>query len=176
MRSIPMINTLRLMLCGMRPEDFERFAEIWADPDVVRHITHQPQSRAESWDRFLRNSGHWQMTGFGQWAVIDQQTRRMIGQTGFFNRMRGLGEDFDSCPEAGWVLATDAQGKGFGREAVQAAHDWWDRIMPGPLVATMTEDNSASRHLAESLGYELMRKAEYRDGKILLLKRSGPPA
>ena len=35
-RTVPMINTARLTLCGMRPEDFERYARIWQDPDVVR--------------------------------------------------------------------------------------------------------------------------------------------
>ncbi|MEY8841049.1 GNAT family N-acetyltransferase, partial [Cribrihabitans sp. XS_ASV171] len=77
-RSIPTINTARLTLCAMRPEDFNRFAEIWADPQVVRHIGGTPRSRGEAWEAFLRNAGHWQMTGFGQWAIVLQRTRCMV--------------------------------------------------------------------------------------------------
>lgn len=175
MRAIPTINTRRLALRAMRPEDFGRFAEIWAQAEVVRHITGAPLSRAEAWERFLRNAGHWQMTGFGQWAVAEQATRRMIGQAGFFFGSTRLGEDFDAFPEAGWVLAGRAQGQGFGREAVQAAHDWFDRVIPGPLVARIAAANAPSLTLARRLGYREMRRVE--DGAadaLLLLRRDGP--
>lgn len=173
-RPIPNINTARLTLSAMRPEDFDRFAEIWANPQVVRHIG-QPKSRAEAWEAFLRNAGHWQMTGFGQWAINDHVSRQMVGQTGFFFAARGLGDDFDACPEAGWVLAPEAHGKGLGAEATRAAHDWYDRVIPGPLVAIVTEANLASRSVAEGLGYTLLRRAEMGGDTVLLLRRDGPP-
>lgn len=173
-RPIPKINTSRLTLSGMRPEDFDRFAEIWANPEVVRHIG-PPKSRAEAWEAFLRNAGHWQMTGFGQWAINDHASRQMVGQTGFFFAARGVGRDFDACPEAGWVLAPEAQGKGLGIEATKAAHDWHDRVIPGPLVAMVTEDNLASREVADRLGYGLLRRAEIGGDAVLLLRRDGPP-
>lgn len=173
-RAIPNINTARLSLCAMRPEDFGRFAEIWAMPEVVRHIG-LPKSRAEAWDAFLRNAGHWQMAGFGQWAIFRHSDRQMIGQTGFFHAARELGEDFDSFPEAGWVLTPDAQGKGMGGEAVGAAHDWFDRVIPGPLVAMMAQANRPSRHLADRLGYRVTRHAEFDGEPVILLRRDGPP-
>lgn len=174
-RSTPMINTARLTLCGMRPEDFNRFAEIWRNPCIVRHIGGKPRSRGEAWDSFLRNAGHWQMAGFGQWAVVQQSNRQMIGQAGFFYGNRALGEDFDSFPEAGWILVPEAQGQGMGLEAAQAAHDWFDRIMPGPLVAMVNAGNTASQKLAKKLGYVVMRECDYRDTPFNLLRRNGPP-
>ena len=116
-RTIPTINTARLTLRAMGPGDFDRFAAIWADPDVVRFIGAEPWDRAKSWASFLRNAGHWQMTGYGQWAVEIHATKQMVGQVGFFQGMRGYGDDFDTFPEAGWVLTPEAQGKGFGLEA-----------------------------------------------------------
>ncbi|WP_170399851.1 GNAT family N-acetyltransferase [Ruegeria arenilitoris] len=174
-RSTPTINTSRLMLCGMRPEDFNRFAEIWRNPCIVRHIGGKPRSRGEAWDSFLRNAGHWQMAGFGQWAVLQQSNRLMIGQAGFFYGNRALGEDFDSFPEAGWILVPEAQGQGLGFEAAQAAHDWFDRIMPGPLVAMVNLANSSSQKLAQKLGYAVMRECEYNGTPVVLLRRNGPP-
>ncbi|SMO35948.1 GNAT family N-acetyltransferase [Ruegeria faecimaris] len=175
LRSTPMINTARLMLCAMRPDDFSRYAEIWRNPCVVRHLGREPLSRGEAWESFLRNAGHWQMAGFGQWAVFRQSNRQMIGQAGFFYRNRGLGDDFDSFPEAGWLLAPEAQGQGFGLEAAQAAHDWFDRIMPGPLVSLIDAENHASQNLAAKLGYELMAERDYMGSQVNLLKRNGPP-
>ena len=107
----------------MRREDFDRFASIWAMPDVVRHISGKPRPKAHSWDAFLRNAGHWQIVGFGQWAVQVHGVADMAGQAGFFFGSRGLGEDFDPYPEAGWVLEPAVHGRGLGLEAARAAHD-----------------------------------------------------
>ena len=82
-RSVPTINTSRLALRAMRAEDFDRYAEIWAMPEVVRNITGEPRDRRRAWEAFLRNAGHWQITGFGQWAVIEQSSRlqqRRVGR------------------------------------------------------------------------------------------------
>lgn len=174
-RSIPNINTARLTLRAMRPEDFDRFAEIWAMPDVVRNVGGKPWSRGRAWESFLRNAGHWQMAGFGQWAVIEQRTRQMIGQTGFFFGARALGEDFDPYPEAGWILVPEVQGRGLGQEAAQAAHDWFDRVIPGPLVVRVSPDNTPSLKLAADLGYDAMREASYDGESAVLLRRNGPP-
>lgn len=174
-RSIPNINTARLVLRAMRPEDFDRFAEIWADPGVLCHLNSEPWSRGRAWEAFLRNAGHWEMTGFGQWALVEQSTRRMIGQAGFFFGSREMGGDFDPFPEAFCVLATEAQGAGLGFEAAQAAHDWFDRVVPGQLVAKVSIDNVAVLRLAAKLGYEELREAEFDGSPMVLLSRNGPP-
>lgn len=174
-RSIPNINTARLVMRGMRPEDFERFADIWTDPEVVRHLETEPWSRGRAWDAFLRNAGHWEMTGFGQWALIEQSSRRLIGQAGFFFGSCAMGEDFDPYPEAFWVLASEGQGVGLGYEAAHAAHDWFDRIVPGRLVAKVAIDNVAALRLAAKLGYEELRETVFCDRPVVLLSRNGPP-
>lgn len=174
-RVIPTINTSRLTLRAMRAEDFSRFAEIWARPEVVRHIAGEPRSKPQSWDAFLRNAGHWQISGFGQWAIQPHGQPQMAGQCGFFFGSRGLGDDFDTFPETGWVLASDAQGKGLGLEAAQAAHDWFDRVIAGRTVCMITPENTGSLRIAGALGYELLRETEMDGGKICLMTRKGPP-
>jgi len=174
-RHVPTINTARITLRAMRPEDFDRYAEIWALPEVVRFIGGEPRGRDVSWDAFLRNAGQWHMTGFGQWAIEDHATKTMVGQAGFIRRSRNLGEDFEKSPEAGWVLAPEAQGKGYGSEAVQAAHDWYDRVVTGPLGCLISPENAASLKLAEMLGYELLRKTEYQGDPVQLMMRKSPP-
>jgi RimJ/RimL family protein N-acetyltransferase len=174
-RTVPTINTPRLSLRAMRAEDFTRFAEIWAMPEVVAHIGGAPRPKSQSWDSFLRNAGHWQISGFGQWAIQVHRQPQMAGQAGFFFGSRGLGEDFDPFPEAGWVLAPDAQGAGLGFEAAQAAHDWFDRIIAGRTVCIITPDNAPSLKIADKLGYRPMRETVMDGETIILMSRKGPP-
>ena len=174
-RSIPTINTQRLTLRAMRAEDFQRFAAIWAKPEVVTHISGKPWPKARSWDAFLRNAGHWQIAGFGQWAVQIHGQSEMCGQTGFFFGSRGLGEDFDPYPEAGWVLDPGAQGQGLGIEAAMAAHDWFDRVVAGRTVCMISPGNDNSLKIAVTLGYMPLREAELEGETVLLLTRKGPP-
>ena len=169
-QTAPTITTQRLCLRAMIASDFDRYAEMWTMPDVVRHIG-PPRPRAEAWKRFLQTVGHWQMLGHGQWAITRQNDDIMIGQTGFFQAERGLGADFDTFPEAGWVLVPEAHGQGIGHEAVSAAHDWFDRQRPGVLVAVMTHKNEPSMRLAKRLGYQQMRRAELAGEPVLLLRR-----
>ena len=174
-RNVPTINTSRLTLRAMRGEDFARFAQIWAIPEVVTHISGKPRSKAQSWDAFLRNAGHWQISGFGQWAIQPRGEAQMAGQAGFFFGSRGLGDDFDTYPEAGWVLAPNAQGMGLGLEAVQAAHDWFDRVVAGRTVCIITPENTGSLKIAHTLGYQAMREVEMDGDLVRLMSRDGPP-
>ena len=174
-RTVPTINTARVTLRAMRPGDFDRFAEIWATPEVVRHIGGAPRSRDSSWKAFLTNAGHWQVTGFGQWAIEDHRSKLMVGQAGFFYGARGLGEDFDAVPEAGWVLVPEVQGQGLAREAVGAAHDWFDRVVTGPLVCMIEPGHAASLRLAEALGYKPMRDVEHDGSPVRLFLRKSVP-
>ena len=174
-RSIPTINTHRLTLRGMRSEDFNRFAEIWANPEVVQFIDAEPWPRSKAWAAFLRQAGHWQITGFGQWAITRHRAPEMSGQVGFFFAKRDLGADFDDAPEAGWVLAPDAHGQGYGMEAVSAAHDWFDRVVTGRLVCLIDPRNTRSVQIAEAMGYKVLREATLDGETVTLYERNSPP-
>ncbi|MEM6887169.1 MAG: GNAT family N-acetyltransferase [Pseudomonadota bacterium] len=174
-RTLPTINTQRLTLRTMRSEDFNRFAEIWAMHEVVSHIDDAPWPRSKAWDAFLRNAGHWQITGFGQWAVQRHRAPDMSGQVGFFYGTRDLGEDFDAFPEAGWVLSPEAQRQGLGMESTKAAHDWFDRVITGPLVCMIAPENHRSFKIADAMGYRPLRDAVYENRPVKLLVRRTPP-
>jgi RimJ/RimL family protein N-acetyltransferase len=174
-RNIQTINTSRVTLRGMRTEDFKRYAVIWATPEVVAPIRSAPWPRARSWDAFLRNAGHWQITGFGQWAIQIHGHPEMAGQTGFFFGSRGVGDDFDPYPEAGWVMAPEFQGQGLGQDAAGAAHDWFDRVIAGRTVCMVTPENKNSMRIAHTLGYRPLRDAVVDGDAVVLMTRKGPP-
>lgn len=174
-RIIPTINTPRLTLRGFSTQDFDRFAEIWGMPEVVRYIGGKPKSRAAAWTSFLCNAGQWQITGFGQWAIEDRASNTMIGQVGFFHGSRELGDDFDGCPETGWVLTPEAQNQGLGLEAALVAHDWFDRVIKGLLVCVLAAENVASMKVAQNLGYKPLRQIMLDGEMAQLMTRPRPP-
>lgn len=169
---IPVIETERLVLRGMVKADFPAFAAIWQEPEVVRFIGNKPRPLAESWNVFLKVAGNWVIEGFGQWAITRRKDGAFLGQTGFFTGMRGIGSDFDAAPESGWVLTAAAHGNGYGREAVAAAHRWFDAQPFGGVSHAMIEvGHHASFAIARALGYRPMRESEDLGDPVLLMRR-----
>ena len=113
MLEIPVLETARLVLRGHKIGDFEDAAAMWADPLVTRHIGGRAFSREESWARLLRYLGHWQLLGYGFWAVIEKASGRFVGEVGFadFKRDFDAPQDLEltgNHPEIGWALASQA--------------------------------------------------------------------
>lgn len=175
MRTIPTIRTARLTLRAMRSEDFQRFSDMWTQCDPGHDVIGQPLDETRAWGAFLRNAGHWQVTGFGQWAVEPHGIRRLMGLAGFCLGRAGLGEDFDAYPEAGWLLHPDVQGQGLAADAAQAAHDWFDRVITGPLVCKISAENAHALSIADKLGYGLLRSLTIRGTPVRLMQRKTPP-
>src|SRR4051812_945036 len=115
---IPTLETERLLLRPYSVDDFEAYAEMWADPDVVRFIGGKPLGREQSWSRLLRNSGHWQHMGFGFFAVVEKESGRLAGEAGFQELMRDITPSIEGSLEAGWGLVPSSQGWGYATEAM----------------------------------------------------------
>lgn len=147
--------TDRLQLRLFQPDDFEAHAEISADPEVMRYIRAGPISRIDAWWQMARYLGHWQLLGYGIWAVIERSTNRLIGHLGFLNPEGGHGF------ELGWALARHAWGKGYAlegtRAAVQHAFTTLDR---DHIVCLIQPENARSIRLAQRLGASLERETE----------------
>src|SRR4051812_4318730 len=171
-RQAPEVRSERLRLRPHRRDDAERLVTMWADPVVVRHFGGQPVSVEDSWNRLLRYFGHWAVNGYGLWAVEELETGDFIGDVGLFEGRRGLGERFDSAPEAGWVLMPLGHGKGYAREAMHAALRWgeaehkWSRT-----VCMIDPDNEPSLKTAAALGYAPFDRQAYKGKDIILLER-----
>ena len=150
----PEILTQRLILRAHRRDDFDAVAEMWANEEVVRFISGRPYSRSESWSRLIRFGGHWQIMGFGSWAVEDRATGSYLGSLGFSEYMREMTPSVEGIPEAGWALAPSAQGQGLAFEAMVAVLDWADEhLSSDKTVALFAPDNTRSIRLAEKCGY-----------------------
>ncbi len=169
----PVIETERLRLRGYRLDDFDRCAALWADPVVTRFIGGKPSTREESWMRLLRNAGHWSLLGFGYWVAEEKVSGRMVGEIGFFELKREIEPSFEGMPEAGWVLAPHAHGKGFATEAVKAILAWGEKQFAGKTTACIiSPENAASIRVAEKCGYREIVRTTYKGAPTIVFHRT----
>jgi RimJ/RimL family protein N-acetyltransferase len=158
---VPILETSRLILRAHRLADFDAYAATWADEDVTRWTGGgKPVERDEAWLRFLRFAGHWELMGYGFWAVEEKATGTMIGEVGFIDLKRDYDPVVNDVPEIGWVLAPAAQGKGNATEAAQTVIAW-GRAHFGPIrvIAAVNAQNRASLRVAKKCGFtECLRK------------------
>jgi RimJ/RimL family protein N-acetyltransferase len=167
-----MIETARLTLRPPTLADLEPIHTMRSDPEVVRFVGGKTLSREEAWHRLQRSAGHWALRGYGLFAVVERETGRMLGEVGLIRAERGLGEDFDPFPEAAWILARDAHGKGYASEAAQAVHDWFARNhAPTRTVCIIDPCNAGSLQVARKLGYRSFGTTCYHDDTVTMLER-----
>ena len=179
MVEIPQLDTPRLRLRGHRPDDFEPYAALWAEPAVVRFIGGAPLSREAAWIRFLRQIGHWHALGFGFFAIEEKATGAFVGEAGFHDLHRALTPSIEGTMEAGWVLASAMQGRGLAQEAMRAALAWADgNGTRARMTCIIRPDHAGSLRVAAKLGFTAFARSTYHDGPMVILERSrgGPGA
>jgi RimJ/RimL family protein N-acetyltransferase len=165
------IETERLRLRQHRVEDFDRCFAIWSDTAVVRFLG-KPATREDAWVRLLRYAGHWSLLGFGMWAVETRDSGEYVGDIGFLDAKRDIDPPFGETPEVGWVLASNAHGKGYATEAVQAALQWGDRHFGGRRTLCLIDtDNLASLRVADKCGFREFHRTTYKGASVILLER-----
>ncbi len=145
---------------------------MWADPVVVRHISGRPSTAEESWRRLLRYAGLWPLLGFGYWAVEERATGQYIGDVGLADFHRDMVPPLGDMPEAGWVLASRAHGKGFATEALGAVLAWTDRELARRTTACIIDpENKASIRVATKCGYVEFARGSVKGSPVLVLRR-----
>jgi RimJ/RimL family protein N-acetyltransferase len=170
--AVPILETERLKLRGHRLDDFNHCAAMWADPKITRYIGGKPLSEEESWTRFLRYVGHWSLLGFGVWVAEEKATGDFVGEIGFADYKRDLEPSLEGTPEIGWVLASQAHGRGYATEAVRAAVAWGDAHFQSTRTACIiAPENLASVRVAVKCGYRESTLATYKGRPTVMFVR-----
>ena len=154
------LETERLTLRMLRDTDFDAYAEMLADPDVMRFLGDgKPLTRELAWRNLAIMIGHWHLRGYGLWAVEERASGRFVGRVGFWNP--------DGWPgfELGWMLRRDSWGHGFATEAARAALQFaFTRLDQPEVISLIVPENEPSIRVAERL-------SETRDGATDVLGR-----
>lgn len=167
-----MIETENLRLRRPEIDDLDAIHAMRSDPDVVRYLGGRALSREEAWHRLTRIAGHWALRGYGMFVAVERHSSAFVGEIGLFDGCRGLSPQFDNAPEAGWILAAEAHGKGYASEAAAAAHGWFAATHGARRsVCIIAPENVASLRVAQKLGYKGFGQVEYQDHTVLMLER-----
>lgn len=148
-RDPPTLQTSRLTLRRMRPEDAEEMHRYASDPEVARHMLWEPHESLRDSENFLRFVRERYARGDpAGWGLEERETGRFIGTCG----MQAWRPEH-SRAELGYVLAREHWGRGLMTEAVAAVVDFgFDRIGFNRLEARCLDGNVASARVLEKVG------------------------
>ena len=151
----PTLVGLRVRLRPWRDDDLADFAEMNADPLVMRHFP-AALTRAESDTMAGCARAAMAANGFGAWALEVPQ----IGFAGFVGLTRVPFEApfsrLDSpAIEIGWRLCRDAWGHGYASEAAQLAlRQGFEVLGLDEIVSFTTVGNTASQRVMQRIGMQ----------------------
>lgn len=172
----PVIETERLRLRPHQLSDVPECGAMWADPEIARYTIGDPSPPPRTWLRILGYRGHWTLLGFGYWAIEEKASGRYIGEMGFADFRRDLYPAIEAMPEAGWVLAAHAHGRGYATEGLRAVVAWGDRHFGSLSTACIIRRaNHRSFRIADKLGYRAIQPTAA-DASDVILMRSSPVA
>jgi RimJ/RimL family protein N-acetyltransferase len=144
------LRTARIVLRQWRRTDWEPFAALNADPEVMEHFP-RTLSTAESDDLALRIAAAIHDRGWGLWAAE-------ITATGTFAGFVGLNPvtfdaPFTPAVEIGWRLAREWWGQGFATEAARAVLEYaFGSLGLEEVVSLTTTTNLRSERVMQKIG------------------------
>lgn len=141
------IETARLVLRPWTLADHPGYARICADPEVMRYVgAGTPNSPEVTWRSMAAMLGHWELLGYGIWALA-LRGGGLVGHVGYI--------DVPGRPgfELAWLLGREHWGRGYAREAAGAAlRVAFDELGRDQVISLIRPANTPSIRLAQALG------------------------
>ena len=102
-----LLETKRLLLREMNPEDYDALFRVLGDPETMWHYPYTFDGKHVR-DWIERNMKRYRKDGFGLWAVCLKDTSELIGDCGLtLQNING-----ETLPEIGFHIRRDCQRKG----------------------------------------------------------------
>lgn len=145
-----MLETSRLRLRRWQPSDQDPFAQLNADPEVMRYFP-ALLSRKQSDALIDRFEAEFDQRGFSFWAVDVKSSGSFIGFVGL--NVPSFEASFLPAVEVGWRLARAFWGLGYATEAGNESLRYGFEVLELPEIVSFTAKlNNRSRAVMERLG------------------------
>jgi len=150
------LETERLLLRQFRNEDWTDLHAYYSDEVATEYTQGRALSEGETWRTMCTMIGHWQVRGYGPYAVEEKKSGNVIGTVGFW-----YPNDWPE-PEIKWALSRKHWGKGFAKEAASVVHKAGRQYIPDVhLISLIHKNNKPSIGVALSIGAKLESTIEY---------------
>ncbi len=147
------IDSDRLILRMFKHADWKDIHGYYSDEDSVKYTMGRAQTESETWRVMASMVGHWNLRGFGPYALELKESGNVIGVTGLW-----YPGDWPE-PEIKWALITAYRGKGYASEAARRVKRMaQDHLADTPLISLIHPDNTPSIQLALALGCTFERE------------------
>ena len=151
------LQSQRLILRQFVHEDWPAMHEIYGDPECTRYTFCNPMSEGESWRTMASILGHWQLRGYGPYALEERATGAVVGTAGLW-----YPNDWPE-PEIKYALCRRYWGHGYATEAVKRVQVMVAGIWPGkPPISFINAGNTRSIKLAIATGALFEKEVEFR--------------
>jgi RimJ/RimL family protein N-acetyltransferase len=152
------LETERLRLRHLSPQDLDDLASILTDPETMQYYA-RPFTRDESRQWIDQNLQRYANDGFGLWAVVSKETGEFLGDCGPVRRL----VDGRNEVEIGWQVKRSRWRQGIASEAGAACRDY----AFGPLglervISLIRPENIPSRGVAEKIGMTIEKEIDYK--------------
>ena len=157
------LESERLLLRWLREDDFDQYARMCRDPEVMRFLGGELLTDIEVWRQMASIMGHWYFRGHGIWAVEEKSTGQLIGRIGFIYPIGW------PAFELGWTLARESWGKGYATEGAQRALQYaFTEMGREHVISLIAPANVASASVAERLGEKIEGQTELLGKEVLI--------
>jgi len=167
----PVLETPRLILREMGPEDAGFIGALLADPEVMRfYPARYVEEGAQPW--INRQVKRYETEGHGLWLLLARESGAPLGQAGL------VMQEVDGTREAeiGYMVQRSSWGRGYATEAATAVRDFAvERLSRTRLISLIHPENVASQRVAIKVGMGWERRTFFNGAEhILFSVESGP--
>jgi [ribosomal protein S5]-alanine N-acetyltransferase len=159
------LETDRLLLRPLCPDDLDSLAAIQADPEVMRYFPSGSRSIEQTridLERCILIQAEY---GFSLWATIERESGLLIGRSGLLPQTLQDRREV----ELAYMIARSHWGRGLATEAARAILDHGFRTLGlDRLVSIIHRDNLASRRVAENAGLKPERMIQFMNHRCWL--------
>jgi RimJ/RimL family protein N-acetyltransferase len=156
------VETERLIIRNWRESDIDPYAELSADPEVMRYIGDgQPRTREYAESFVHRMMDLYRKRGWIRFAVEHRETGEFMGFCGY-------DELPDGTLDFGWRYAQDFWGGGYGSEAAIAVLAIGRERYGLKNIQSMSyPENAGSVRIMEKMGMSFLRESK-EDGRRIV--------
>ena len=156
------LETDRLILRHLLPDDLDNLFALYRDPEIRRYfpegtLTYEETKEELEW--FL--NGHPKHPELGLWATILKESDQFIGRCGLLPwTIEGQNE-----VEVAYLIAREYWRQGLATEAAQAILQYgFEQLGLSRLICMIDPANIASRRVAEKIGMTLEKELDGFEG------------